>query len=58
MVFTTEGDGVWETLREAGYEPTEEARARARARLERAATVTPEARAESRERVREIMGWS
>ena len=52
------GSGLWETLREAGYEPTEESRSRARARLERASTVTPEARAESGERVREIMGWS
>jgi|KBSSwiStaDraftv2_1062776.scaffolds.fasta_scaffold651322_4 hypothetical protein len=49
---------LWETLREAGYEPTEESRARARARLERAESVTAEATAESRESVREIMGWS
>ena len=39
--------------------PDEERRARARKRLDDAgARVTAEARAESREQVREIMGWS
>lgn len=46
-------------LREAGFELTPEGLADAGARLDRAAEpVTPEARAESRERVREIMGAS
>jgi hypothetical protein len=48
---------VLDVLREAGYEVTDEALAEARARLDRA-LVTEESRAESRERVREIMGWS
>jgi len=47
---------LWTVLREAGYEPTDESRAQARARLDLA--VPPERRVESRERVREIMGWT
>jgi hypothetical protein len=47
---------LWTVLREAGYEPTDESRAQARARLDQ--TVPPERRAESRERLREILGWT
>ena len=46
-------------LREAGHDLTDEDLVGARTRLDRASTtITAESRFESRERVREIMGWS
>ena len=47
-------EDLWEVLEEAGYEPTEESRQRARERLERA-RVDGDARIECRERMEEIM---
>jgi hypothetical protein len=49
----TSGD-LWEVLREAGYEPTEETRRRARERLE-SARVGADDRVECQERMQEIM---
>jgi hypothetical protein len=47
-------DDLWEVLREAGYEPTEESRRLARERLEQA-QVDAGARLECQERMQEIM---
>jgi hypothetical protein len=47
-------EDLWEVLREAGYEPTDESRRHARERLERA-HVDADARIECRERMEEIM---
>jgi hypothetical protein len=47
-------EDLWEVLREAGYEPTDESRRLARERLERA-HVDPDGRVECRERMDEIM---
>ena len=49
----TSGD-LWDVLREAGYEPTEETRRRARERLDHA-QVDADARVECQERMQEIM---
>jgi hypothetical protein len=47
-------DDLWEVLREAGYEPTEESRRQARERLQ-GARVDTDARLECHERMQEIM---
>ena len=47
-------EDLWEVLREAGSEPTDESRRHARERLEHA-HVDPGARIECRERMEEIM---
>src|SRR5689334_12295292 len=54
-----EGVSTLSLLREASYAVTEASLAEAASRLDRpTSTITAEARAETRERVREIMGWS